>query len=476
MTSRVNLIIFKYSPIIVIQMKIRVLFILFLVYVQPLLADISLPNIFSNDMVIQRESEVRLFGWASPNEEFEIYTGWNDRTFMVKTGNDAKWELLVNTPEAGGPYEVRFKGNSNEIVLSNVMTGDVWLCSGQSNMEWSANSGIDNKQAEISNANYPGIRLFTVEKRTAPEPQENAHGEWTTCSPETMMDFSAVAYFFAKRVYQETNVPIGLIDASWGASCAEVWTPEDVFEKYPELLKAHESIKPNKWVTIEPSSLYNGMIAPFVNFKIAGVLWYQGESNTANADSYKDLFTRMITSWRNARGYVFPFYFVQIAPFKYGRQHEGAEVRNQQRLALELEKTGMVVTSDICTVDDIHPQNKQDVGLRLANIALKEYYGITDNEVHSPLYKNIEIKDREVIVRFDHNQGLYSTGKTVSHFEIAGEDDVYYPAKARIKDEMVYLSAKQVRMPKHVRFAWENTAIPNLFNSANLPASTFKSN
>lgn len=456
-------------------MRLRLLFVLFLVSGQTLLADISLPNIFSNDMVLQRASEVMLFGWASPNEEFEIYTGWNDKTFEIKTGNDAEWELAVLTPGAGGPYEIRFKGKNNEVVLNNVMLGDVWLCSGQSNMEWSANSGIDNKKSEINNANYPNIRLFTVEKRTANVPQDNAPGEWASCSPETMMNFSAVAYFFAKRIYEETKVPIGLIDASWGASCAEVWTPEYVFKENPELLKAHESIKPNNWVTIEPSSLYNGMIAPFVDFKIAGALWYQGESNTANAESYKDLFTNMITSWRKTRGHSFPFYFVQIAPFKYGRPYEGAEVRNQQRLALELEKTGMVVTSDICTVEDIHPQNKQDVGLRLANIALKEHYSSLYEEVHGPLFDKIEINGKEAIVHFKHSEGLYAKGKKVAHFEIAGEDGVYYPAKAKIRNNSVIVSAKQVKLPSHVRFAWENTAIPNLFNRANLPASTFKS-
>ncbi len=457
-------------------MKLKLITLLFLATFQTLLADITLPNIFSSDMVLQRESDVVLFGWASPNEEFEIYTGWDKKTFSVKTGNDAKWNITVSTPEAGGPHELRFKGKNNEIILSNVLMGEVWLCSGQSNMEWSANSGIDNKEEEISKANYANIRLFTVEKRTSISPQEDVQGTWAVCTPETMANFSAVAYFFAKRIQEEINVPIGLIDSSWGASCAEVWTPSYVFDENPELMEAHSLIKPNPWVTIEPSALYNAMIAPLIDFKIGGVLWYQGEANTANAETYEDLFTKMIGSWRKDWGYTFPFYFAQIAPYKYGRPFEGAEVRNQQRLALGLEKTGMTVTSDICTVDDIHPQNKKDVGLRLANIALKEHYGAIDKEVHSPLFSKIELEGKKALVYFDYNAGLYAKGKTVSHFEVAGEDQIFYPAKAKIEDDKIIVTAKEVKLPKRVRFAWKNTAIPNLFNGADLPASAFRSN
>ena len=457
-------------------MKLKLIALIFLTSVQTLLAGITLPNIFSSDMVLQRDSEVKLFGWAYPNEEFEIYTSWNNRTLNVKTGNDAKWQVTVLTSEAGGPYEIRFSGSYNEIILSNVLMGEVWLCSGQSNMEWSANSGIDNKEEEISGADYPNIRFFTVEKRTSKNPQDDVQGTWAVCTPETMPKFSAVAYFFAKRIQEEMDVPIGLINSSWGASCAEVWTPSYAFDENSELLEAHSLIKPNPWVTIEPSVLYNAMIAPLIDFKIGGVLWYQGESNTANAETYTELFTEMIGSWRKDWGYTFPFYFAQIAPYKYGRPFEGAEVRNQQRLALGLEKTGMAITSDICTVDDIHPQNKQAVGLRLANIALKEHYGTLDKEVHSPLFSKMEVEGKKAIVYFEHNAGLYAKGKTLSNFEIAGEDMIFYPAKAKIVGDNVIVTAKEVKSPKQVRFAWENTAIPNLFNAANLPASTFRSN
>ena len=353
-------------------MKTKLFLLSVLTFIQFSYADISLPQIFGSDMVLQRESEVYLYGWAAPGETFSIGTGWDGKTIEVKTGINAKWRITVTTPQAGGPYEIAFTGKNNSIVLKNVLIGAVWLCSGQSNMEWSANSGIDNKVEEIKNADHPNIRFFTVDKRTSATAQEDVSGDWEVSSPETMADFSAVAYFFARRVQEELNIPVGLIDASWGASCAEVWTPEYVFDENPELLESHNLIQANPWVPSERSTLYNAMIAPLTDFKISGVLWYQGESNTANGVNYKELFTKMISSWRTEWNTDFPFYYAQIAPYKYGRPFEGAVVRDQQRQSLSLKHTGMVVTSDICTVDDIHPQNKQDVGLRLANIALKE--------------------------------------------------------------------------------------------------------
>jgi len=457
-------------------MKTKLFLLTVVSFIQFSYADIALPQIFGSNMVLQREADVYLYGWAAPGETFTIVTGWDGKTIEVKTGINAKWRITVTTPQAGGPYEIALTGKNNSIVLKNVMIGAVWLCSGQSNMEWSANSGIDNKEEEIKKADYPKIRFFTVDKRTSAAPQDDLSGSWEVSSPETMADFSAVAYFFARRVQEEMNIPVGLIDASWGASCAEVWTPEYVFDENPQLLESYKLIQPNPWVPIERSSLYNAMIAPLTDFKISGVLWYQGESNTANGENYKDLFTKMISSWRTEWNTDFPFYYAQIAPYTYGRPFEGAVVRDQQRQSLSLKHTGMVVTSDICTTDDIHPQNKQDVGLRLANLALKEHYNVLDAEVHGPLYKNMEIKNKELLVHFDHADGLYFKNKDESFFEVAAADGIYHPAKAKIKDTTVVLKAKEVDRPVSVRFAWDNIAMPNLFNAAQLPASTFKSN
>lgn len=456
-------------------MKTKLFLLSIFSFVQVAYADISLPQIFGNGMVLQRESKVYLFGWAAPNETFTITTGWDGATVEVKTGVNAKWRILVHTPKAGGPYEIAFRGKDNTIILNNVLIGEVWLASGQSNMEWSANLGIDNKEDEIKNANHPTIRFFTAAKRTSFTPQEDVSGRWEVCSPKTMADFSAVSYFFAKRIQEEIDIPIGLIDASWGGSCAEVWTPEYVFNENQELLESYKLIKHNQWAPIERSTLYNAMIAPLTGFQISGVLWYQGEANTANAESYKDLFTKMITAWRKKWNTDLPFYYVQIAPYNYGKAFEGVVVRDQQRQSLTLEHTGMVVTSDICTIDDIHPQNKQDVGIRLANIALKEHFKVLDSEVYGPQYKDIEINKKEIIVHFDHANGLYFKDKNKSLFEVAGADGIYFTAKAKIKKNTVVVAAKEVGEPVSVRFAWANTAISNVFNAAQLPLSSFKS-
>ncbi|TMM53828.1 sialate O-acetylesterase [Maribacter algarum] len=439
-------------------------------------AEIVLPNIFTDNMVLQRNSEVHIWGWGDLNEEVTIVTSWDDKEYKVTTLLTTKWNLQVSTPDAGGPFTVHVKGKSNEIILKNVLIGEVWLCSGQSNMEWSANLGIDNAAEEIKNANYPNIRFFSVTKRTSETKQDNIIGSWEECTPESMQDFTAIGYFFARKLKEDLDIPIGIIDTGWGATSAEVWTPESVFEESTYLGEQAKKIGENKWAPVKPSILYNAMIYPLQQFKIAGALWYQGESNTANNESYEELFSKMITSWRKNWGYDFPFYYVQIAPYTYGKPEQGVLVRDAQRRALKIENTAMVVVSDICTVDDIHPTNKQDVGLRLANIALKEQYKSLQAEVYGPLFKEINILGSKVEVSFDHSEGLNFQGKKGTHFEVAGTDGNYYVAKAKIKDEKVILSAKEVKEPKKVRFAWSNTALPNLFNGAGLPASSFISN
>lgn len=439
-------------------------------------ATVILPNIFTDNMVLQRNSEVMIWGWGDINEEVTLTTSWDGASYSVKTPLTTRWEFRINTPGAGGPYKVGVMGKSNEVIFKNVLLGEVWLCSGQSNMEWSAHSGIDNAEEEIKNADYPNIRLYTVTKRTSQSEQDMAYGNWLECTPESMKYFSAVAYFFGRKLHGELNVPIGLIDTGWGATSAEVWTPSSVFEENDNLREAAEKIKENVWAPVDASILYNAMIHPIKEYKIAGTLWYQGESNTANAESYQELFTSMITAWRAAWGYDFPFYYVQIAPFSYGTPERGVLVRDQQRRVLRLPKTGMVVTSDICTVDDIHPQNKQDVGLRLANLALKNTYEKDIGIVSGPLFKETYLLGKKIEVVFDNARGLNFTGNQLTHFEIAGTDEVFYPAIARIKDDRVILSARAVKEPILVRYAWSNTAIPNLFNAAGLPASSFISN
>jgi sialate O-acetylesterase len=435
-------------------------------------ANVSLPAIFGDNMVLQQKSEVTFWGWAKPFEEVSISTGWSTQEVKVTTGNQGTWELKVTTPFAGGPYKIKITGY-NEIILQNVLIGEVWLCSGQSNMEWTATAGIDNQEEEIKNANFPKIRFFTVNHQTALHPQINCQGKWIECTPETMKDFSAVAYFFGRKINRDLNVPIGLINSSWGGTPAETWIPENVIQNDEYLKKAAAKQQSVPWGPVEPARIYNAMIAPIMPFTIAGTLWYQGEGNAINGSDYQELLTALIKSWRAGFKNDFPFYFAQIAPYKYGKPFEGVVVREEQRKVLEVPKTGMVVTSDIGDTTDIHPRNKLDVGIRFANLALNRHYKAIDEMDSGPLFKSMEIKNNKAIVSFGYDKGLYAKDETITCFEIAGEDKVYYPAEAKIKDDKVIVESKEVKKPKFVRFAWRNTATPNLFNAANLPASCF---
>jgi sialate O-acetylesterase len=288
-----------------------------------------------------------------------------------------------------------------------------------------------------------------------------------------MKYFSAVGYFFARKLNKDLGVPIGIINSSWGGTPAESWMPEEVIKKDNFLSEAAAKQKSVPWGPVEPARIYNAMISPMINFHIAGVLWYQGEANTVNGSAYKELLTALIGSWRNKWGYDMPFYFAQIAPYKYGKELEGVIVRDAQRRALDVPNTGMAVLSDICDTTNIHPKNKLDAALRLANIALNRYYKKSISQDSGPLYKSMAVEKNKAVLTFDYSEGLHSTGTKLSYFEIAGADKVFYPAEAKIKGQQVIVQSKNVKVPVAVRFAWKNTATPNLFNGANLPASCF---
>ncbi|GAA6766584.1 sialate O-acetylesterase [Flavobacterium sp. CGRL1] len=439
-------------------------------------ANITLPNIFGDNMVLQRNSEVKIWGWANPKEEIKLVSGWNNQEYKTVANNQAKWELTIKTPEAGGPYTISIKGY-NEVVLKNILIGEVWLCSGQSNMEMSASWGIDNGNEEVKNAANPNIRFFTVSKSTAVTPQNNVLGNWVESTPETMKYFSAVGYFFAKRLREDLkNVPIGLISSNWGGTPAEIWMPEEVVQNDPVLLENAKKLNEQEYGPHQPGRAYNAMIAPITGFKIAGTIWYQGESNVGSL-VYDKTLSALIASWRKAWNDEFPFYFVQIAPYKNGTNNfSNVTVRNSQRKILkEVPKTGMVLTSDISDTIDIHPKNKKSVGIRLADLALAETYKTNHNLVNGPLFKEIKTNKNKVTVSFDYTEGLYFKDKKSNQFEVAGTDGFFYPAEASIKNSEVILTSKKVSNPVKVRFAWGNTIQPDLFNKANLPASCFTS-
>lgn len=438
------------------------------------ITNVTLPNIFGDNMVLQRNAEVKIWGWANPNEEVTLVSGWNNLEYKVVANNQGQWELHFKTPEAGGPYTISIKG-SNEILLKNILIGEVWVCGGQSNMEMSASWGIDDGEEEVKNATDSEIRFFTVPQLTAAIPQNNVLGSWTESTPETMKDFSAIGYFFAKRLREDLkNVPIGLISSKWGGTTAEIWMPEEVVHNDPVLRENARKFNAQEYEPRQPGRAYNAMIHPIVGFKIAGTIWYHGESNIGSL-VYDKTLAALITSWRKAWQDDFPFYFVQIAPYKTGSNNFfNVIVRNAQRKVLkEVSKTGMVVVSDVSDVKEIHPKNKKSVGIRLANLALAETYKTNPALVNSPLFKNLRIDDNNVIISFDYSEGLHFKNKENNQFEVAGADGVFYAAEASIQNNQIVLTSKKVMFLLRVRFAWGNTIQSELFNEANLPASCF---
>lgn len=380
----------------------------------------------------------------------------------------------LKTPAASGPYSLTVKGH-NTLQIEDVQLGEVWLCSGQSNMAWTTKAGIDNSQPEIVKANYPQIRFFTVPQRSADGAQINVDARWIVCTPETMPNFSAVGYFFGQKIHETLQVPVGLINSSWGGTPAEIWVNPKIIVENPNLAEAATKLKNEPYGPNLPGKAYHAMISPLIPFQLAGALWYQGETNVSNAPNYKILLPALINNWRTEWGNDFPFYFVQIAPYNYGENTNGVQLRDAQRQSLSVPKTGMVVISDIGNIKDIHPRNKIPVGQRLANWALNNTYGKKDIIYSGPLYKSMKVEKNKIRIYFDHAEpGLEVKGKELIDFEIAGPGKQFVKASARITGNTVVVQAPEVKNPVAVRFAWRNTAEPNLYNKAGLPASSFR--
>ncbi len=422
-------------------------------------------------MVLQQKSKVKIWGWGKTSEPVSITTSWDEKQYNHKVDNNGKWLIEVETPIYGGPYEIKIKGY-NDILLKNVLIGEVWVVSGQSNMEWSAASGIDNANAEVAKANFPDIRFFGVNHSTALFPQQNLSGEWQVCSPVSMKNFSAIGYYFAKHIFENIQVPVGIINTSWGGTPAEAWMPEESIKTDAVLYKDAMSLKEVPWGPVKTAAIYNAMLAPLVGLKIKGFLWYQGESNVSNAANYDKLLNTLINSWRKVWGEELPFYYVQIAPYKYGNPEEGVMLRNAQRMAETTPKTAMVTISDIGNIDDIHPRNKKDVGIRLANVALKNLYSAYKGDVSGPKLLLYESKKGQITLFFD-TQELKCDKNCLNGFEIADTSGEFRKATARIKSNTIVLTNSKISYPVFARFEWSNTAEASLKNSQGLPASAF---
>ena len=442
-------------------------------------AQTKLPSFFSNNMVLQQNKNVAIWGMDKPETFITVSGSWG-KDANVQVGEDGNWKLKLQTPLAGGPYTVVVNG-SQKITLANVMIGEVWLCSGQSNMQMTlngyGNQPIIGSNEAILNSKNEQIRLFNTKRIPSLEPLDDVVGEWFNSDPSTVGEFSAVAYFFAKKMNSILNVPIGLIHTSWGGSKVEAWMDEEVITSEFEYLEIPTEI-PEKGQNHKPTLLYNGMIHPFVGYNIAGTIWYQGESNHRNAEEYKKLFPSMIELWREKwEQQDLPFYFVQISPFNYN-DSLAAFLREAQLYSMQtVENTGMVVTMDIGNCTNIHPAEKRLVGYRLAYWALSKTYNIPGIAFSGPVYKAMKkIEDGKIQLTFDYaKHGLNSFGKELSGFTISSEDKVFYPAQVKInRDKTLNVWSEKVKNPVAVRYGFEDCPDGTLFNSEGLPAPSFR--
>lgn len=419
-------------------------------------------------MVLQQKTKAPFWGWGEPGEKLEIEASWGARA-SAAAGPDGRWMTKLQTPAAGGPYEIKVKGTAqDELTLREVLIGEVWFCSGQSNMELPM-SATSYAPAETDSQL---IRLFQVGRSNAQAPAADVSGSWAYCDPSDAAHFSAAAFYFGKRLQETLRIPIGLIESSWGGTDIELWTSQ-------EGLSA--GIKPGEKTQVQQgfyaNGLYNGMVAPVIPYAIRGVLWYQGENNVWHLPSYGELLPGMIRDWRiRWREGDFPFYIVQIAPFRYNSGLRSAEVRQAELETSRGRNCGLVVTTDIAgDVGDIHPKDKLDVGERLARWALHDVYGDRKIARSGPLYKRMRTEGDKIRILFDHCQGgLVARGGALNYFLVAGPDHVFYPAKAEIDRDSVVVSSPEVPAPVAVRFAYEDAPVPNLFNGAGLPASPFR--
>jgi len=419
-------------------------------------ADVRLPAVLDSHMVLQRGMPVKIWGWADAGEQVAVMLDGNEARATADEGGN--WSVELPEMKADGKtHSMTVKGN-NTLVLEDILIGDVWIGSGQSNMEWPLTSTKGGKQA-IAAASHANIRLLHVPKKKSSTPESDIDAKWKSCTPETVPKFSAVLYYFGLKLHQEVGVPIGLINSSWGGSAIEPWTI----------------------VGSKSGGMYNGMIAPLLPLAIRGVVWYQGETNVLNKNglAYHDKMNDLINGWRKSWKHDFPFYFVQIAPWSGGYEPGQLPALWEAQVAtLKTAGTGMAVTTDLVdNISDIHPRNKVDVGERLALWALAKSYK-RDVIYSGPLYKSMTTTGNRIRIEFAHVGTALKTrdGLPLSEFQIAGSDEKFVKAVAKIAGNSIDLFSDEVAKPVHVRFGWHKTANPNLVNSAGLPASPFQTN
>ncbi|OJV40508.1 MAG: sialate O-acetylesterase [Bacteroidales bacterium 36-12] len=462
-------------------MKKPIILFLFLLSLSFIRAEISLPSFFSSDMVLQQQSTIKIWGKAEPNKNVTAITSWNLKKYKATADNDGKWSMSITTGKAGGPYSI-ILSDGKAVTLSNILLGEVWLCSGQSNMEMPMRGfngqPVEGGNLDILKSTNSKLRLFRVERKAELEQQTDVTGRWEEAMPVSVRNFSATAYYFGRLLQETLNVPVGLISSSWGGSTIEAWMDAEMLKEFPTatIPTSKENIK---YQHQAPTMLYNGMIYPLIGYGIKGVIWYQGESNKDNYQDYAGMFKSMTDGWRKVWGLEdqnFPFYFCQIAPFEYNGGKNSAFLREAQTIAAKEDNTGIAILMDTGEKECIHPANKRAAGERLALNAITKTYNITGIEGESPEYKDININGNTVTVNFAKApNGLYIKGGESQNFTLAGEDKIFYPAKAKFVRNKLEVTSESVPNPVAVRYAFENFVIGDLFGMGDLPVSSFRS-
>jgi sialate O-acetylesterase len=442
-------------------------------------AEVKMPAIFGNHMVLQQQTDAAIWGKASPSKNVSVKTSWDGKSYTTRADNNGNWKLKVKTPKAGGPYSITIS-DGKELKLNGVLIGEVWVCSGQSNMEMPVkgyrNQPVIGSNEAIATSANASIWLFTITKNMSLEPLADFEGSWMECVPENVANFSATAYYFGRMLQKALGVPVGLINASWGATRIEPWISENGIKKF-DFVSLPDKNQTGTLSPQIPTVLYNAMIKPMVGYAMRGGIWYQGESNRNEYKEYEKLMPGLIQNWRDEWGIGdFPFYYMQIAPHVYGGGVNSAFLREAQlKASTVLENTGMACLMDLGEATCIHPANKQIGSERLASLALAKTYGKKGFEYSGPVLKEMTVEDMLVKLTFNHaGNGLTAFGKELNNFKIAGANKRFYPAQATITDSGISLVSPMVEKPVAVRYAFDDFVIGELFNTEGFPASSFR--
>lgn len=443
--------------------------------------NLKVAGIFGNHMVLQQQTRTPIWGWADAGTTVKVTSSWNNKSCLVRAGKNGEWKVVLETPEAGGPYDLTVSAD-RAITFEDVYIGEVWLASGQSNMAMQLKECYESTKA-ILEAKKGNVRFVNVPAVGSYKPLTDIEADWVPIAPENVGCCSAVAWYFAHFIQQYLDIPVGIINASYGGSVVEGWMSRETCSTLDGISVPELSDGTTEWWEANiPTTMYNGMLNPIVGYGIQGCIWYQGESNVYNVPRYSDHLVAMVAEWREKWGRDFPFYYTQIAPFDYSIWNipgeVGAYLRDEQRKCMDrVKNSGMAVILDVGKVEQIHPVRKEKVGERLGLMALSEVYGLKGFEYKSPRYDRMELDGDKAVIYFkDLCFGLTSYGKKLTLFEVADDGKVFHPAEAYVDEErgIVVVHSKYVKEPKAVRYAFKNYVEPELFSLSGLPVSSFR--